>query len=185
MSVNLEDLFPNLRPGNYEITSQADTRYNCVAWAIGDSSAWWENLPAGGYYWPAAAESSETVAGWIQVFVLSGYSACESGDPEPGFEKVAIYVNDTGEPAHVARQLISGRWTSKLGGFQDITHHSLEAIEMPDYGRASVFLKRNRPVGLSANVASRQSPTNVTATARLRFMLRDLFTFLRRVRRGR
>ena len=30
---------------------------------------------------------------------------------EPGFEKIALYADNSGKPTHAARQLDNGRWT--------------------------------------------------------------------------
>jgi len=38
----IEKWFPNLRSAAYDITSPDSPVYNCVAWAAGDDSAWWE-----------------------------------------------------------------------------------------------------------------------------------------------
>ena len=56
-------------------------------------------------------------------------------------KKIAIYVDSQGEFSHVAYQLFRG-WTSKLGGWEDIKHKTLGALEEGDYGNAKVFLKR-------------------------------------------
>ena len=61
-----------------------------------------------------------------------------------GYEKVCIYVNEDGSPEHVSRQLASGKWTSKIGRFEDIEHSTLAGLESPDYGKRKVMLKRKR-----------------------------------------
>ena len=38
--------FPGLE---YEVTSESDEDYNCIAWAIGHNDTWWSHLP--GYRW--------------------------------------------------------------------------------------------------------------------------------------
>ena len=47
-----------------------------------------------------------------------------------------------GEFTHVALQLPTGRWTSKLGGLEDIEHDTLKALEGIDYGEPVRFMKR-------------------------------------------
>jgi hypothetical protein len=42
----------------------------------------------------------------------------------------------------MARQLVSGAWTSKLGRLEDIEHEALEAINCDDYGEPVQFLRR-------------------------------------------
>ncbi len=61
---------------------------------------------------------------------------------EAEFEKVAIYEDAQGKPTHMARQLDSGLWTSKLGEAWDIVHHALEGIEGQQYGRATLAMRR-------------------------------------------
>jgi hypothetical protein len=63
---------------------------------------------------------------------------------EPGYEKVAIYAAPDGTPTHVARQLTSGLWSSKLGQLQDIQHR-LEDLAGSVYGDCARFPKRERP----------------------------------------
>lgn len=70
------------------------------------------------------------------------YAECADGKYEPEYEKVAIYIDREGKPTHAARQLSSGRWTSKLGQHVDIDHETLEALEGPTYGTVAVFMKR-------------------------------------------
>jgi len=37
----IEENFPSLLSSGYDITSPATKEYNCIAWAAGDSEAWW------------------------------------------------------------------------------------------------------------------------------------------------
>lgn len=60
---------------------------------------------------------------------------------EQGYEKVALYVDHDGKPTHAARQLPTGRWTSKLGKIEDI-EHELEGIAGSVYGSVAKILKR-------------------------------------------
>jgi hypothetical protein len=64
---------------------------------------------------------------------------------EPGLEKIAIFAKG-GRPTHAARQLGSGRWTSKLGRAEDI-EHDLRALEGEAYGAVAFFLQRPRATG--------------------------------------
>ena len=79
------------------------------------------------------------------AFSRNGYQPCQSDQLEPGYEKVAIYVDSTGTPTHMARQLSSGTWTSKLGRHEDIEHTTLAQLEgegEDTYGVAYQILKR-------------------------------------------
>ena len=53
---------------------------------------------------------------------LSCADKCDGQDLETDFDKIAVFANDQGIPTHAARQLPSGRWSSKLGELEDIEH---------------------------------------------------------------
>lgn len=128
------------------MTSPEDVKYNCVAWAAGRAEVrrrWWP-APSPFYYWPVEPRQ-ETVSGFIRAFGHLGYAACDTSDLEPGYEKLAIYADDTNMPTHMARQLPSGHWTSKLGELEDIQHLTLDQLTGSDYGRVVQFLRRKIP----------------------------------------
>ena len=52
---------------------------------------------------------------------------------ESGFEKVALYGSGF-MYTHAARQLPDGRWTSKLGQKEDITHNTPDDVAGGVYG---------------------------------------------------
>ena len=70
-----EVFFPNLNRGEYRVTSEASTRYNCIAWAAGVNTNWWwpDPDPDGNTYWPDLAPSEETLASFRIVFESLGY----------------------------------------------------------------------------------------------------------------
>ncbi len=135
-------LFPNLTDDNHLIMSPETDNYNCIAWAYEVSNKrMWPGTPD--YYWPSGVTGPDELATLVQLYLDEGYEKCESGEPEEGYKKVAIYVNQEG-PQHAALQLDSGRWTSKLGDLQDIQHDTLKALEGKEYGKATVFQKKHR-----------------------------------------
>lgn len=140
--LELEQLFPRIAADGYQVTSPRDSSYNCVAWAVGDTSHFWYDVKVRGYYWPPGAGSADTLEGWKRVFIIHGYSETDSASLEPGLEKVAIFVNADGAPSHVARQTGTGAWTSKLGKSHDIEHTSLESLEGDEYGEVKVVMQR-------------------------------------------
>ena len=71
----------------------------------------------------------------MAVFQTLGYVACDHGRVEAGVEKLALYADDDNEYTHVARQLANGKWTSKLGGLEDIEHELPEDVLCDDYGQ--------------------------------------------------
>ena len=122
--------------GRYTITSECTAEYNCIAWAAGDDSRWWQHHP--GYHWPA--QRSPLVSSLVGVFESLGFAVCDNGEIESGFDKVAIYA-DRGMWSHAARQLESGKWTSKLGPDEDIEHDNAECLGGL-YGAVYCYMKR-------------------------------------------
>ncbi len=83
----------------------------------------------------------------MAAFATLGYEQCADSNLEPEIEKVAIYADADGFPTHMALQLPSGLWASKLGDLEDIEHATLDQLNGDgkwDYGRAVRFMKRLR-----------------------------------------
>lgn len=95
-------------------------------------------------FWPIPIDSKDpvTLTAFIEAFKTEHYEICSDAAFEDGYEKVAIYVDQSSEPTHAARQLPSGVWTSKMGKGEDIEHDTLEVIENIHYGKPKIFLKR-------------------------------------------
>src|SRR5262245_29337542 len=122
-AILLEKAFPRLSATGWQKTSDADSTYNCVAHAAGRTDAWWQPGPLPGgqrYFWPDGVPEDLNLQSFMQVFQQLAYVPCTDGTLEPGFEKVAIYADDSGQATHAARQLPNGQWTSKLGKYIDI-----------------------------------------------------------------
>ncbi len=116
--------FPQLTDANARVTSPRNVEYNCIAWAMNDDARWWEP----GIFWPSNSEPGELgIAVLEALFHDQGFVDCDSPDSEPGFEKVALYGNNLFY-THAARQLSNGRWTSKLGKWEDIEHDSPDDV---------------------------------------------------------
>lgn len=138
----IEEEFPELLKTGYEINSDCDPKYNCVAFALGDTRYWWEDteeFKVHGYYWPPGMK--DDLNGWIEVFRLHGYHEESDDSLEPEYEKIAIYALPDG-PEHVARQKASGVWASKMGPRYDIIHPTLEALSGKFMGKISTIMKR-------------------------------------------
>lgn len=120
--------------------------YNCIAWAAGKKDKWWWPIDDPCSYWPEGLPreqiDQETMSNFVRAFQALGYVPCLDGSFEEGFEKVAFFQDGQGRPTHAARSLPNGRWTSKLGRFEDIEHDTLEAVEGKWYGTATTFLRR-------------------------------------------
>lgn len=142
----LETYFPGLRAHIWDKTSEPTERYNCIAHAIGDARNWWwpggSPTPSPGEdYWPFVGASDERLEDFVAPFLHNGFEPSTTADREPGFLKVAFYIDASGLVQHAARQESDGRWSSKLGQLADVAH-PLEALEGPEYGTAQVFLRR-------------------------------------------
>jgi hypothetical protein len=152
----IESSFPKLQTAAYRITSAASRDYNCIAWAAGDSRRWWwpEDDPDNdAIYWPVGVAHEESLNAFVAAFALLGYLPCDNETPELGVEKVAFFADAGSIPTHAARQLPSGRWTSKLGFLEDI-EHDLHDVAGEAYGTVAVVLKRPLlPVSGSAPVS--------------------------------
>ena len=104
MAMWIEETFPELVNTGYEVTSEINDDYNCIAWAVRDDKNWWSHLP--GYRWPGPRYPE--VENLVAVLVGMGFERCENKDLEAGYEKVAVFETD-GCWSHAARQLPDGR----------------------------------------------------------------------------
>ena len=152
MSRSIEDLFPGLRGHAWSVTSPPDQNYNCIAWAAGDTTVRWWPDAASELHWPAGIPRVATLAAFRAAFAALGYADCGDEALEPGFEKIALFAQN-GEPTHAARQLPSGRWTSKLGKREDI-EHALHDLTGLIYGSVALVMKRPRPPDHAPSVTS-------------------------------
>ncbi len=144
--------FPKLTLHNYEVTSPCTDAYNCIAMAADDiTKRWWPTDPRSftgrDYYWPEGIPREPSKLSFALAFVRLGYEACDSDAYEPGFEKVALYVNDSEIPTHMAKQLNLGIWCSKLGNEWDIHHETLQVLHSETYGHVAQIMKRKIPLG--------------------------------------
>jgi hypothetical protein len=134
----IEKSFPGLVKTGYVQTSEATLTYNCVAFVMGDQSqTWWPMVHPDSQqtdsYWPGKAPSQSTVAAFVAMFALFGYLPCESRLPEPGFLKIAIFIEPQDDLVeHVTLQLPTGKWISKMGTNEDILH-AVEGLEGPPF----------------------------------------------------
>lgn len=131
--------------GHYRKTSAATIQYNCLAWALGITWGWFDpNRRTSGYYWPPGVEREWTLATIRKIFATHGYIEESDSQVEPGWDKVAFYVDDDDMPQHFAKQLDDGRWSSKLGDLIDVEHDNLECLVGPLYGHIGPILKRKK-----------------------------------------
>lgn len=141
---------PGLEGSGFRDTSDHTDEYNCVAWALHETDRWWSHVELLGHYWPSGIERGASIAAYQSLFASEGFERCDDGDPLDGSEKIALFA-DGDEFTHVARQLPSGQWTSKLGRDCDIEHEleALVATRSPmssyRYGRVVAYMQRPRP----------------------------------------
>lgn len=133
--------FPKLTDDNHQQTSKFDPTYNCIGFAAG-TRMWWQPTPllGGKRYWPPGVPQQETLEAYVKAYEFQGYSECQNGTFEEGYEKAAIFAKN-GVPKHAALQIDALFWTSKLGKSEDICHH-LHAIEGDLYGEVARYLRR-------------------------------------------
>lgn len=157
LSLEKEAAFPNLRRGEYEVTSVHNARYNCIAHAADrNDMPWWPPVegPVEGVYWPPGVPPEETVEAFVIAYKTAGRYTVETtvSNLEAGYEKVAIFADSNGTPTHAAKQLPCGAWTSKLGDWEDIRHDTLQAMEDDarnrglGYGKVAKILRREQTI---------------------------------------
>jgi hypothetical protein len=114
--------------------------YNCIAWVLGMSDRWIDPLPPYGTYWPAELPRDYGISTFRALFTLFGFVACANVDFEEGWEKIAIWIDDADEFAHVAKVIGPGLFSSKIGEYEDVTH-SLEGMGESCYGSIGLWMK--------------------------------------------
>ncbi len=132
--------FPNSLIEPFVVTSVATGNYNCIAWAVEDTTRFYWAGPKEFFYWLPNIQRNETIEAFVELFAHFGYEKCNNGLKEKGYTKIALFAED-GIPTHAARQLPSGLWTSKLGILEDV-RHSLYAISDGLYGSVVLTMKR-------------------------------------------
>jgi hypothetical protein len=130
--------FPKLRGERYEITSNPDSRYNCIGWAAGDATRWWDSSPDG--YWPPTANKGRRIADLIEAFQAVGFILSLNGSFENGRQKVVLYEDSNGNWTHAAKRLNANWWSSKLGKNYDISHKDPDDIGGGIYGQATTYM---------------------------------------------
>lgn len=139
LAAHIEQSFPKLAQGGYKVTSEKTKDYNCIAWAAGVKSSWWD--PAPGYTWPDGAPRDYTIFALVSAYECIGFETCANAKLEKGFQKIAVYGDEDGY-THAARQLPSGRWTSKLGRSEDIEHATPDSVSGASYGKVVTIMRR-------------------------------------------
>jgi len=136
---DLERDFPELSGKDYDLSPQ-DFNYNCLAFALGDVSNWWEPGRGSGHYWPPGFSHDVKVSTVEEIIKLHGYRAETGIGEKPNAEAIAIYAIDD-EWTHFARYS-DGHWHSKLGEDHDVSRIELNDLAIGDYGSVCKILCR-------------------------------------------
>lgn len=93
-------------------------------------------------YWPENVPREENLDSFCELLQTRGFESCEEPELEANCDKIALYAKGQ-HPTHAARQLASGKWTSKLGPLEDI-EHELEDLVGDCYGTVAVIFRKKR-----------------------------------------
>jgi hypothetical protein len=135
--------FPNSLLEPFKITSPETASYNCLAWALNDTSKWYENDDD--YYWFEGIEKNNTLETIQKIFVNFGFIKTENTEYQVGIERIALFSKDNIECTHLARQQDKDQWTSKLGSSYDV-NHTLKSIENGIYGNVVIIMEKRLTV---------------------------------------
>ena len=120
---------------------------------MGIRDQWWEPYAAGGIaedrgHWPEGLPHDREPDTLRELFRREGFVDCEDGSLDPALVKIALYrVQDNVGSyiwTHVARQLKTGLWTSKLGSSYEVTHRSTGDLEGELYGAVYAYMAKRR-----------------------------------------
>ena len=131
--------FPNLRNEEFTVVDPPSDLYNCIAYAAGNTSQWWDHTAR--QYWPPYATRSKRIESLQEVFAGLGFEECDDGSFGPGYQKIALY-EDQGTWEHAAIQISNGAWHSKMGEGPVIEHRSPESLSDGPYGNPTVYMRR-------------------------------------------
>ena len=120
---------------------------------MGIRDQWWEPYAAGGIaedrgHWPEGLPHDREPDTLRELFRREGFVGCEDGRLDPVMVKIALYQMRDDEGGyiwtHVARQLKTGLWTSKLGSSYEVTHRSIGDLEGELYGAVYAYMAKPR-----------------------------------------
>jgi hypothetical protein len=134
------------REQNYCKTSNTDKFNNCAGFAAGDSR-WWQPPIETWHYWPPGAPRDWHIKSYVKAYEIEGFSVCDDGSVEEGYDKIALYARNDLNFQHAAKQNSDGSWSSKLGRSEDIWHENLEVLAgnvKGAYGEVRYYMKRQK-----------------------------------------
>lgn len=146
----ISNIFLDLKDDEFEITSDSTPIYNCIGFAIGFMDVWvalGHPMKIPWFWWPETVPFSQDKDALIQTFEYFGFEKCDDDSIEMGWDKVALYGNDS-QWLHAARIIGPDLYHSKLGCGHDIHHKGdkslLERTLKPadSYGKVYQYMKR-------------------------------------------
>lgn len=145
-------VFPDLKDdANFQILSPETFVYNCIAWAMQFNDRWVDIVEDPGCWWPDGVEKTMLPSALIHAFEAVGFTLCDNGHLEDGFDKVVLYKKkDDEEWTHAARIVSETVEHSKFGpSFDGIHSHNVLCktglgFENQSYGVAYAFMKRSK-----------------------------------------
>jgi hypothetical protein len=142
--------FPRSFIQPFQVTSAITPIYNCIAYVYGDSTRpYWPYpfpqfaFPEVLYYWPPGLPRINHVDSFRQLYETIGYKVCQDGTLDLPWEKIAVFGKNENDPKHAAKQLITGKWSSKLGTNYDVSH-DIHNISAGTYGDVLLYMRRPR-----------------------------------------
>src|SRR5205809_62904 len=100
---DIEDTFPTLKADGYNKSSDYCEDYNCFAFATSETTKRIDPSGQPDCDWPDDILPTKFVSSFLAYYRSKGFVVCDNGDPEEGFEKIALYKNDVEEATHAAR----------------------------------------------------------------------------------
>jgi len=128
---DVEHDFPRLVGKQYGLSPE-DFSFNCLAYALGDASQWWEPPKKPGQYWPPGFPEDTTVETVEAILRVHGYTTEIMPSETPTSDAIAVYASGN-HWRHFAK-FSGGSWSSKLGEGNDVSGVSLQDLEAPIYG---------------------------------------------------
>jgi hypothetical protein len=100
------------------------------------------------HYWPEGVPRDFWIKSVVLALAAKGFSVhqrsfffrCREPAYDPNFETIALFQKG-GKFKHVAMQIRTGWWKSKLGDYEDIEHPS-SAMHKGNYGKLYAYLRR-------------------------------------------
>lgn len=136
---DVERILPTLKGRDLSLSPE-DFNVNCLAFAVGDNTQWWEPPSGHGTYWPQGFREDLSVQTVEEILKLHGFTVESDRAETPDTDAIAIY-GERGEWTHFAK-FANGKWSSKLGELDDVEDIMLDDLEVPDYGKCLKILKR-------------------------------------------